>query len=104
MNSRCRRHRLRGLRREPLSHLEHRTLHDNAVCDFELEQHIRLIVLEVLYTKRRMEQESPGIFIVDLEKLTGRPREHLEFTTWYLIQKKLLKRSDSFRSWRFLGL
>ena len=63
--------------------------------DYGIEQHVRLTVLEVLYTKRRIELEHPGIFIADLEKLTGRPREHLEFTTWYLIQKKLVQRSDS---------
>src|SRR5262245_35997803 len=57
--------------------------------DFEGEQQIRLTVLEVLYTRRRVEPDSPGLFSTDLEKLTGRPREHLEFTIWYLVQKKL---------------
>jgi hypothetical protein len=37
----------------------------------------------------------PGIFSPDLEKLTGRPREHLEFTIWYLVQKKYITRGDS---------
>jgi hypothetical protein len=26
--------------------------------------------------------------------LTGRPREHLEFSVWYLIQKKFVTRDD----------
>jgi hypothetical protein len=52
-------------------------------------------VLEVLYTQRRVEPYSPGMFAPDLEQLTGRPREHLEFTFWYLIQKKLMTRSDN---------
>ena len=63
--------------------------------DFELEQLFRLTVLEVLYTRRRMEPDSPGLPPLDIEKLTGRPREHLEFTIWYLIQKKYVARSDS---------
>ncbi len=63
--------------------------------DFQAEQLIRLTVLEVLYTRRRVEPESPGMFSTDLERLTGRPREHLEFTLWYLIQKKFLTRSDN---------
>jgi curved DNA-binding protein CbpA len=63
--------------------------------DFAIEQQVRLAVLEVLYTTRRCELDHPGIFISELEKLVGRPREHLEFTIWYLIQKKLLQRSDN---------
>jgi len=63
--------------------------------DFGVEQRVRLTVLEVLYTKRRVEPHQPGVFLIDLEKMIGRPREHLEFTLWYLTQKKLLQRSDS---------
>ncbi len=65
--------------------------------DFELEQVIRLTVLEVLYTKRRLEPATPGIFWGELEKLTGRPREHLEFTIWFLQQKKLVTMDDQTR-------
>jgi curved DNA-binding protein CbpA len=67
----------------------------HAENDFEAEQLVRLTVLEVLYTRRRVEPDTPGIFSTELEKLTGRPREHLEFTIWYLIQKKLVARSDN---------
>jgi curved DNA-binding protein CbpA len=63
--------------------------------DFAVEQLLRLTVLEVLYTKRRVDAQVPGIFTVELEKLTGRPREHLEFTVWYLVQKKFISRGDS---------
>jgi len=63
--------------------------------DFQAEQGLRLTVLEVLYTRRRTEPESPGLFPTDLERLTGRPREHLEFTIWYLLQKKFITRSDN---------
>jgi curved DNA-binding protein CbpA len=63
--------------------------------EFALEQMTRLAVLEVLYTRRRVEPEKPGVFIGDLEKMIGRPREHLEFTAWFLIQKKLVVRTDN---------
>jgi curved DNA-binding protein CbpA len=63
--------------------------------DFELEQRVRLTVLEVLYTKRRTEPGADGLSMLDLEKLTGRAREQLEFTMWYLVQRKYVQRSDS---------
>jgi len=62
--------------------------------EFESEQLIRLVVLELLYTRKRTELESPGLSLLDLEALTGRAREHLEFTIWFLTQKKFLTRSD----------
>src|SRR5918911_1388492 len=65
--------------------------------DFEMEQVVRLTVLEALYTKRRLEPNDPGIFWLELEKLIGRPREHLEFTLWFLQQKKLIARDDNSR-------
>lgn len=67
----------------------------NSENNFELEQAVRLTVLEALYTKRRVEPQSPGIFLRELERMIGRPREHLEFTIWYLNQKKLISTDDS---------
>ena len=63
--------------------------------DFDVEQALRLTVLEVLFTKRRVEPNQPGVFQGELEKMTGRPHEHLEFTIWYLVQKKLVQRTDN---------
>jgi curved DNA-binding protein CbpA len=63
--------------------------------DFELEQVVRLTVLEVLYTRRRLEPQNPGLYLRELETLIGRPREHLEFTLWFLNQKKLINSDDS---------
>jgi curved DNA-binding protein CbpA len=63
--------------------------------DFDLEQRVRLTVLEVLCTKRRLEPGGNGLSILELETLVGRAREQLEFTIWYLLQKKLLTRSDN---------
>ena len=65
--------------------------------DFELEQVVRLTLLEALYTQRRLEPTNPGIFFGEFERMTGRPREHLEFTIWFLLQKKLIEQSDNSR-------
>jgi hypothetical protein len=32
--------------------------------------------------------------MLDLEALIGRPREHLEFSIWFLTQKKFIVRGD----------
>lgn len=63
--------------------------------NFELEQAVRLTVLEVLYTQRRVQPAQPGIYLRELERMIGRPREHLEFTLWFLNQKKLINSDDS---------
>src|ERR1044071_9084036 len=65
--------------------------------DFEREQIVRLTMLEALYSRRRLEPSNPGIFLLDLERLMGTPREHLEFTIWFLLQKKLVTRDDHSR-------
>ena len=68
-----------------------------ANTDFDIEQLVRLTVLEALYMQRRVNPNSPGIFDLDLEDLIGQSRDHLEFTFWYLISKNLVKRGDSSR-------
>jgi len=68
-----------------------------ADSNFDLEAITRLTVLEVLYTQRRAEPGTLGVYQSELETLTGRTREHLEFTIWYLTQKGLILRSDSSR-------
>lgn len=65
--------------------------------DFESELIVRLTLLEALYTRRRMDPQSPAIYSTELESLLGRPREHLEFTVWYLIARKFLTRDDHSR-------
>jgi hypothetical protein len=42
-----------------------------------------------------MDPGKPSLSPLDLEELTGQPREHLEFTLWYLTQKKMLSRTDN---------
>jgi hypothetical protein len=50
-----------------------------------------------LYTKRRVEPSNPGIFSRDLERKLVRPREHLEFTIWFLEQKRYITTDDNSR-------
>jgi curved DNA-binding protein CbpA len=69
----------------------------NAENDFEHEQIGRLTLLEALYTRRRMDPDTPSLTLSDLESLIGRPREHLQFTVWYLAQKKYVKKDDQSR-------
>lgn len=68
-----------------------------AANDFEVEQLIRLTVLEVLYTRRRTEPGDSGVSPWELEQLIGRAREQLEFTIWYLGQKKWVTKDDNSR-------
>ena len=62
--------------------------------DFEREQQMRCTVLEILYARRRTEPGKPSMSNLDLSQLMGQPREHLEFTIWYLVQKKFVLRDD----------
>jgi curved DNA-binding protein len=73
------------------------SLGERSATDVDVEKLTRLTVLDVLYTRRRVEPGAPGIFDRDLEELIGRPREHLEFTFWYLIQKGLIVRGEQSR-------
>jgi curved DNA-binding protein CbpA len=68
-----------------------------ADTDFDMEQQMRCILLEILYTRRRTEPENPSLSTYDLSQLMGQPREHLDFTIWYLSQKKFITRDDQSR-------
>jgi curved DNA-binding protein CbpA len=70
---------------------------ERSETDVDAEKLTRLTVLEVLYTRRRVEPQEPGIFDRDMEQLIGRPREHLEFTYWYLMQKGMIARGEQSR-------
>ena len=65
--------------------------------DVELEQQMRCTILEILYARRRAEPSNPSFSPFELQQLTGQPREHLEFTFWYLGQKKFVTRDDQSR-------
>jgi curved DNA-binding protein CbpA/Mrp family chromosome partitioning ATPase len=51
-------------------------------------QNRRLAVLCLLYRRRISTHESPGLTILDLERLTGCTREELTYALWYLCEKR----------------
>ena len=55
----------------------------------------RLGVLSLLYNRRRASLDAPGLSVLDLEKRMGFPREHLNFTLWYLRSKGYVCRVDN---------
>jgi Mn-dependent DtxR family transcriptional regulator len=54
-------------------------------------------VLTLLYRKRIATPEQPALMLKELEELLGVPKEHLEFTVWYLRESQLILRSDNGR-------
>ena len=62
--------------------------------DYAAEHQARLVMLEILYARRRSEPHKPGLSLLDLAELMGQPLEHLEFSSWYLVQKKFVLRND----------
>ena len=65
--------------------------------DVEFEHLARMTILEALYARRRLEPREPGVMDADLVELVGRSRDELEFTLWYLSQKRLIDRQDGSR-------
>lgn len=57
----------------------------------------RAAVLAALYAKRVEAPESAGITLLEMEELLGIPREHLEFSLWYLRRKIYVDASNNGR-------
>ncbi|MCX6632204.1 MAG: J domain-containing protein [Candidatus Solibacter sp.] len=55
----------------------------------------RLGVLSLLYNRRRANQDTPGLSVLDLEKRMAFPREHLNFALWYLRAKGYVHQEDN---------
>ncbi len=64
------------------------------VDEKEGEVNRRLGVLCLLYAQRRRNHDYPSVSLLDLEELMGIPREYLEFTLWYLKEKKYVEVSQ----------
>lgn len=58
------------------------------------ESNRRMGVLCLLYNRRRMNQEHPGVSVLELETLMSFPREHLMFALWYLKEKGLIQQDE----------
>lgn len=61
------------------------------------ERRRRFGVLRALYAKRLQDPRQPEMSVPELESLLGIPREHMEFTIWYLKERGYLVRSDNIR-------
>jgi len=68
-----------------------------AAVGVEAERRKRQGILSLLYTKRVNEPHQPFMSLHEFEDLLGCPREHLEFTLWYLKDSGFLSRSDNGR-------
>jgi hypothetical protein len=63
----------------------------------EAEKRKRAGVLSLLYAQRVNQPDKPVMSIPELEDLLGCPREHLEFTLWYLREAGCIVRGDNAR-------
>ncbi|MBI5282469.1 MAG: DnaJ domain-containing protein [Candidatus Solibacter usitatus] len=66
-------------------------------ADAESEPKKRRAILQALYTRRLRDAAHPAMSIFEFEELLGVPREHLEFSLWFLKEKGHIRRSDSNR-------
>lgn len=57
----------------------------------------RFAILHALYLKRVCDPYAPTMSVLELEDLLAVPREHLEFTIWYLKERGFIQRSDNNR-------
>jgi hypothetical protein len=63
----------------------------------DAERRQRQGILSVLYTRRVNEPSQPTMTLHEFEDLLGCPREHLEFSLWYLKEKGWVSRTDNAR-------
>ncbi len=68
-----------------------------AAVGVEAEQRKRQGILSLLYTKRLSGGVQQFMTMQEFEELLGVPREHLEFTLWYLREAGLIVRGDNMR-------
>lgn len=68
---------------------------ETALDDVAADRRVRAALLSILYSARRNDAESPGVGIVDLERLLGCPEEHMKFHVWYLKENGLLQRLEN---------
>ena len=68
-----------------------------AISSKTAEKSKRRGILDLLYTARRNQPANPHMTLHELEDLLGCPREHLEFSLWYLKENGLVMRSDNGR-------
>jgi curved DNA-binding protein len=63
----------------------------------EAERRKRTGILSLLYRKRIAQPDQPAMNLKEFEELLGVPKEHLEFTLWYLKEGQFVTRTDNGR-------
>ena len=58
------------------------------------EPNRRMGLLCLLYHRRRVNPDEPGLSLLHLENMMVSPREHLLFTVWYLKDKGYLRQTE----------
>jgi curved DNA-binding protein len=58
------------------------------------EANRRMGLLCLLYHSRRINEDDPGLSLLQLEKKMTSAREHLVFTVWYLKDKGLVRQTE----------
>ena len=61
----------------------------------EGEANRRMGILCLLYHKRRVNPEEPGMSLLQLENVMAFPREHLRFSLWFLQEKKFVRFNEN---------
>ena len=69
----------------------------NAGMGMESERRKRQGVLSLLYRKRLMSPDQASMTLKEMEDLLGVPKEHLEFSLWFLKESHALHRTDNGR-------
>jgi curved DNA-binding protein CbpA len=60
----------------------------------DAEAKLRIGVLCLLYAKRRANPDFAALSMLDLENLMAFPREHLQFSMWYLKGRRYITQDD----------
>jgi len=55
----------------------------------------RVALLSLLYSRRRMSPDAPEVSLAEAEERMGFPRDYLDFTIWYLKNKKYITKGDN---------
>jgi hypothetical protein len=61
----------------------------------DAEKRKRQGILSLLYGKRLTDSHSPAMTMREFEEMLGCPREHLEFSLWFLKENKWITRADN---------
>ena len=68
---------------------------DSCSISFETDEHLRKMILSILYIERRNDASGSGLGLWRIEQLTESPEKNLEFHVWYMKEKGWIQRTDT---------